>query len=208
MRSPRRRSQPPPCPPPLPYFFGPAPSHPPCFPSLPPPPSAGILAGVKKGMLARAGASIRMQPGCLDLLRRATEAGIPTCARCACCACCACCARCALGGGKMQVVKAWCVSAALILWCQAGESAWRAFSTLQAFLLSPHLSCHTRTNSAPHPPPTQHTHVVPPPLSLPSPSPLKTTSTTFMQLRCVGQLVGGDGAGGAGAARPVGGRSG
>ena len=41
-------------------------------------PSAGILQGVKKGMLARAGASIRMQPGCLDLLKQATAAGVPT----------------------------------------------------------------------------------------------------------------------------------
>ncbi len=39
---------------------------------------AGILQGVKKGMLARAGASIRMQPGCLALLKQATQAGIPT----------------------------------------------------------------------------------------------------------------------------------
>ncbi|EFN50521.1 hypothetical protein CHLNCDRAFT_139215 [Chlorella variabilis] len=39
---------------------------------------SGILGGIKKGMLARAGASIQMQPGCLDLLQRATEAGITT----------------------------------------------------------------------------------------------------------------------------------
>ncbi|PSC75210.1 thiamine biosynthetic bifunctional enzyme chloroplastic isoform C [Micractinium conductrix] len=39
---------------------------------------SGILSGIKKGMLARAGASISMQPGCLDLLRRAADAGVPT----------------------------------------------------------------------------------------------------------------------------------
>ncbi|KAL4420336.1 hypothetical protein ABPG77_006143, partial [Micractinium sp. CCAP 211/92] len=39
---------------------------------------SGILGGIKKGMLARAGASIRMQGGCLDLLKQACEAGVPT----------------------------------------------------------------------------------------------------------------------------------
>ncbi|KAI7844453.1 hypothetical protein COHA_001957 [Chlorella ohadii] len=39
---------------------------------------SGILQGVKKGMLARAGASIRMQPGCLALLKQAAQAGVPT----------------------------------------------------------------------------------------------------------------------------------
>lgn len=39
---------------------------------------AGILSGIKKGMLARAGASIRMQGGCLDLLKKACQAGVPT----------------------------------------------------------------------------------------------------------------------------------
>lgn len=43
-----------------------------------PPPRAGILTGVKRGMLSRAGASIRMQPGCLRLLKQAADAGIPT----------------------------------------------------------------------------------------------------------------------------------
>ncbi|KAI3425347.1 hypothetical protein D9Q98_009111 [Chlorella vulgaris] len=39
---------------------------------------SGILGGIKKGMLARAGESITMQDGCLQLLKQAAEAGIPT----------------------------------------------------------------------------------------------------------------------------------
>lgn len=50
----------------------PPPRHP------PPPRLAGILSGIKKGMLARAGTSVRMQGGCLDLLKQACQAGVPT----------------------------------------------------------------------------------------------------------------------------------
>eukprot|EP00887_Chlorella_sp_A99_P000146 scaffold16.g146.t1 len=40
--------------------------------------SSGLLAGIRRGQLSQAGAAIRMRPGCLEVLRHAVEAGIPT----------------------------------------------------------------------------------------------------------------------------------
>lgn len=38
-----------------------------------------ILGGIKRGALTTTGSSIEMKPGCVETLRKAVEAGIPTC---------------------------------------------------------------------------------------------------------------------------------
>ena len=40
--------------------------------------SSGALAGLKRGRLSQVGSTITMRPGCLELLQRAVDAGVPT----------------------------------------------------------------------------------------------------------------------------------